>query len=64
LLAAQADKARFELQALSNCGNWLIPGHQHYQFLIRPTERRKARRPIFNRNSNRYADLTASGDYA
>jgi hypothetical protein len=50
--------------ALSRCGNWIIPGHQHYQFLIRPTERRKARRTIFNRNSNHYAELTASGDYA
>jgi hypothetical protein len=64
LLAAQTDKPHFELLALSRCGNWIIPGHQHYQFLIRPTERRKARRTIFNRNSNCYAELTASGDYA
>jgi hypothetical protein len=64
LLAAQGDKPCFELQALSHCSNLIILGHQHYQFLIRPTERRKARRPIFNRNSNRYAELTAFGDYA
>jgi hypothetical protein len=64
LFAAQADKPHFELRAISHCGNSIIPSHQHYQFLIRPTERRKARRTIFNRNSNRYAELTASGDYA
>jgi hypothetical protein len=64
LLAAQTDKPHFELLALSHCSNWIIPGHQHYQFLIRPTERRKACRTIFNCNSNRYAEPTASGDHA
>jgi hypothetical protein len=51
-----------EMPALSHCAGKLILGGQHYQFLIRPTERRKACGPIFQRKGNRYAELTASGD--
>jgi hypothetical protein len=58
------DKPHLELPALSHSGLGLILDHQHYQFLIRPTERRKARRPMFMHNCNRYAEPTASGDNA
>jgi hypothetical protein len=56
LFAAQAGEPHVGLVGLNHCENRIIPGFQHYQFVIRPTGRRKARRPIFTCNSNRYAE--------
>jgi len=61
---APAGKLHFELPVIRHWGTRLILCCEHYKFLILPTERRKARRPIFIRKSNRYAEPTAFGEDA